>query len=481
MQALLGHRWGPNSDQTLNMATMDAEAALASVSRVGQDSSIRFECPECKQLLASKQKLEGHLVRKHADKYASLGIPCHVCQEVFSETTIDAHVRTHDDAHRVGMRARPGEGLQPCAICGHLSSSKTAKSAHLKTHGVSVYQTASTGTGSGAAPRPPPMPRSYPCSGRCGNPDCVHVYSHPQHRDTHVASVTGVKAHPCAFCEKPFANTSDLGKHRLACPRRPDGGTETFTCTLTTLAGAPCTYVGASKTALKQHVKGAAHVARPKMFTCAHPGCTYAHVHPKKVAQHAVYHAEDRPFRCAEEGCHAAFKTNGDLVKHGSVHAAFDDTPARKRTRTECDPVVGDVEPRDRFMHCWMCHPPLSFAAKLSNGFDMLDHMAVAHPEHHFPVGCPYCPPSTLHQPGARTSQWRHTEGCTMHTTTESRRKYKMCRLCQVHFSVPHLLFRHLNQVHGARFADVCTLKCSVCTATFTAASGLRAHACEPK
>jgi hypothetical protein len=131
------------------------------------------------------------------------------------------------------------------------------------------------------------------------------------------------------------------------------------------------------------------------------------------------------------------------------------------------------------FMTCWMCEPPIRYKAKLNVGFVMLDHMALSHHGQHFPVGCPYCPSSLDHQPFAQDGQWLHSEHCTMDTVTAAMRKYKRCQTCQLTFSVPHLLFRHLNSVHGAKFSDVCTLKCSDCEVSFKTSSALRQHACD--
>ena len=840
---------------------------------VEADGKPRFRCPECGKAMATRQVVEKHLVSMHGDKYGHLGTPCTVCGKVFHKALLGAHLATHDDALRVGKRARPGEaavdedGERACPHCGQGFGSKAGYYTHMKAvHGVAVYKTAPK-----TDPRPP---KRYPCNGACGVHDCAATFSHPQHVESHVAKATGIKTRVCEFCGSAFSNTSDLGKHKLACGKRPGAGVDTYPCTAYTTDGGPCTYVGASSTALAQHQRGPCHVHRPALFACPVPGCTYAHYTPSKLRQHAAIHEEDRPFACCVPDCGAAFKTNGDLKKHACVHETARDhacalCPAtftsdrylanhlkaahgakmhgceicgaqfttkwyldrhadthsavpgyecgtcgrcfRQKTvldnhvayvhtlhrphacpvcdfvftspsrlaahvkvhevgfvpgksagerdiyaalagdkhrfltefsfpgtrnrfdfavyepsgdRLQClieydgkghygpiydsrtcqegfiqqvgrdlaktryarehgvgllrytlsqyqdgqlaaditgrawrtniatyrDYVFGDVflpgcvlvasakaaaysgpppkapmcddaaaaelllalpdvadlalglgeeddagalfefaalhvqaivvvfaarhkaqtiaevgaaispraaqafvhlflqvpeffwaahgadaedvvvvpaaptdaktprkrcrfedsvddddvtdltgvvdmlnpsgpmgpphvceKPPEPFMVCWMCDPPIEYKAKLNVGFTMLDHMATAHKGRHFPIGCPYCPPSAEHQLGAKNNQWAHVRGCTMDTETEAKRKYKRCNTCQVNFSLPHLLFRHLNDVHGAKFADVCTLKCSACSEIFRTSAALRQHVCRAR
>nr|CAI5835585.1 unnamed protein product [Callosobruchus analis] len=189
-------------------------------------------CIHCNKTFASKQALDGHIIRRHPDFIASVSAKVHECTKCTYKTVNIAHLKRHIKAnHPVGGRRHR---IPRCIHCNKTFASKQALDGHIiRKHPEFIASVSAK------------VHECTKCTYKTVN--TIHLKRHIKANHPDIADNSTTKR--CIHCNRTFASKQTLDDHIVK--RHPDFITsvsgKVHECT-------KCTYKTANTTHLKEHI-----------------------------------------------------------------------------------------------------------------------------------------------------------------------------------------------------------------------------------
>ncbi|RZC32447.1 hypothetical protein BDFB_001481 [Asbolus verrucosus] len=289
--------------------------------RMHKDGGQKFICDLCGKRLNSKTSLRDHLIMHSGLK----PIECKECGKGFAlRTTLKAHLRIHT-----------GDRPYVCNDCGKAFTQKTSLTIHLRYHSGErpyVCDICQVGFIAYAPTKRDNREENYQkfeidVNGqkeltvhdvRCAIPKapqvckyCDKVFANSSNLKAHVARHEEIPEHACPKCGKTFSNAISKEVHLEMMH------TEHFDATLDGFVCKMCDATAATKTLILRHFNSKHRQVIPTLCDV----CGKCFSTPKQLKRHAVVHFHDKPHAC--QTCGKSFKNRDALNGHMSTHDDF--------------------------------------------------------------------------------------------------------------------------------------------------------------